>query len=278
MTVLLATLAAFAYGVSDFIGGLVSRRTSAWSMALVGQVASTLCTAGVALFRGGQPGGADFAWAVLAGVGQGLGTVFLYRGLAAGRMGVVAPISAVGAAVIPAVVGAATGERPSMWVWLGVISALPGIWLVSSEPPSEVPRGSLAEGVVDGVLAGAGFGVLFAALGQVPEGAGMWPVALAQLVSVAAVLVPAIALRADWVPRDRVVAWGLLAGPLGATAAVLFLLATQRGFLTVAGVITSLYPAATVVLATCILRERIHGLQLAGLVLCGTAIVLVAAG
>lgn len=92
MAVLLAGLAAVAYGLSDFIGGLVSRRVSPWAVAFVGQIASTICTAGIALFRNGSPTGADFAWAALAGVGQGLGTVFLYRGLATGRMGVVAPI------------------------------------------------------------------------------------------------------------------------------------------------------------------------------------------
>lgn len=278
MAVLLAGLAAIAYGLSDFIGGLVSRRVSPWAVAFVGQIASAVCTSGVALFRNGSPTVADFAWAALAGVGQGLGTVFLYRGLATGRMGVVAPISAVGAAVIPVVVGTATGERPTWFVWVGILAALPGIWLVSSEAPSEKPRGSLAEGVVDGILAGAGFGILFAALGQVPDDAGMWPVAVAQLVSIAAVLVPALLLRTAWQPRDRAVAWALLAGPLGAAAAVLFLLATQRGFLTVAGVITSLYPAATVLLAATVLRERIHSIQAVGLVLCGAAIVLVATG
>ncbi len=278
MAVLLATLAALAYGLSDFIGGIVARRTTAWSVAFVGQIASTLCTAGVALFVDGSPSGSDFAWAALAGVGGGLGTGFLYRGLATGRMGVVAPVSAVGAAVVPVVVGAATGERPSMLVWVGVVAALPGIWLVSSEPAGEDPTGSLAEGLVDGVLAGLGFGLLFAAIGQVPDGAGFWPLTLAQAVSVVAAVLLAMALRADWVPRERAVLWGAVAGPLGAAAAVLFLLATQQGYLAVSGVITSLYPAATVLLAATVLRERIHLVQALGLALCAGAITLVAAG
>jgi drug/metabolite transporter (DMT)-like permease len=278
MAVLLATVAALAYGLSDFVGGLVSRRTSAWSVAFLAQVASTVSTAGVALFRSGSPTGSDFAWAALAGVGGGLGTGFLYRGLATGRMGVVAPVSAVGAAVVPVAVGAANGERPSELVWLGVLAALPGIWLVSSAPPGEAPTGSFAEGLVDGVLAGLGFGLLFAAIGQVPAAAGMWPLALGQGVSILAAVALAVVLRADWIPRERAAMWGLLAGPLGAAAAVFFLLATQHGYLTVSGVIASLYPAATVVLAATALRERIHLLQGFGLALCGTAIALVAAG
>lgn len=278
MTVLLATLAAIAYGLSDFVGGLVSRRTSAWAVAVLAQVASTLATAAVAIFRPGDPAPADFMWAAVAGVATGVGTGFLYRGLSLGRMGVVAPVSAVGAALVPVAVGAATGERPSGLVWIGIVAALPGIWLVSAEPPSEEPTGSVAEGLLDGILAGLGFGILFAAVGQIPDSAGMWPLAWAQLCSIGAVVALAVGLRVAWVPRQRVALWGLLAGPLGASAAVLFLLATQHGLLTVAGVITSLYPAATVLLAATLLRERVHGAQAIGLALCAAAVGLVAAG
>ena len=109
-----------------------------------------------------------------------LGGAFLYRGLAAGRMGVVAPVSAVGAAILPVAVGVTTGERPELLVWLGIAAAVPGIWLVSREPGGD---GSLAAGLVDGVLAALGFGLLFAAIGQVPDGAGYWPLALAQVTS-----------------------------------------------------------------------------------------------
>ena len=278
MTVLLATLAAVAYGLSDFVGGLVARSTTPWAVAFLGQVAATLCTGVVATFRPGDPVASDFAWALLAGIGAGAGTGFLYRGLSLGRMGVVAPISAVGAALVPVAFGAVGGERPSTLVWIGIVSALPGIWLVSSEPTSEDARGSAAEGVLDGVLAGLGFGLMFAAVGQIPESSGMWPLAVAQLISIPAAVALAAALGAPWLPRERFAAWALIAGLLGASAAALFLLATQHGLLTVAGVITSLYPAATVLLAATVLRERIHGAQAIGLALCGAAVALVAAG
>src|SRR3954447_26167843 len=172
MAVLLALCSALAYGLSDFLGGFVSRRTSAWSVAVVGQSSSAACTALVALFVAGEATPADFGWAVLAGVGVGVGTGFLYRGFASGRMGVVAPVSAVGAALVPVLVGAVSGERLSLWVWLGVVAALPAIWLVSSAPSADARagRGALGAGLLDGALAGLGFGVLFAALGQVPAG------------------------------------------------------------------------------------------------------------
>ena len=283
MAVVLALVSALAYGLSDFVGGVVSRRTSAWPVAVVGQLSSTASTAVVAGLYPGAAQPVDFAWAVLAGLGSGMGTAFLYRGFASGRMSVVAPVSAVGAAVVPVLVGAVGGERPSLVVWAGILLALPGIWLVSSTPEPALenargPRVSVAEGVVDGILAGTGFGVLFAALGQVPDGAGLWPLAAAQAVSVPAVVALAVVLRAAWRPRGRTVWLALLAGPLGATATAAFLLASQRGYLTVAGVLASLYPASTVLLAAAVLHERIHRAQALGLVLCATAVALVAAG
>lgn len=288
--VLLAVVSAVAYGLSDFVGGLVSRRTSAWPVAVLGQTSSAVCTLAYALTGAGDPTGADLGWAVLAGVGSGVGTGFLYRGLASGRMGVVSPISAVGAAVVPVLAGAVAGERPTLVVWLGVGFALPGIWLVSSTPqddlanlddrpgPPGAPRESFAAGVLDGVASGLGFGLLFAALGQVPDSAGLMPLALAQAVSVPAVVVLALALGAAWVPHGRPVRWALLAGPLGATATAAFLAATHHGYLTVAGVLASLYPATTVLLAALVLRERVHRAQGLGLGLCALAVALVAAG
>jgi len=278
MAVLLALCSALAYGLSDFLGGILSRRTSAWSVAVVGQSSSAVCTSLVALLVAGHPAPASFGWGVVAGIGGGTGTGFLYRGFASGRMGVVAPVSAVGAALVPVLTGTVTGERPSTLMWLGILAALPGIWLVSSSPDAPGQRGSLAEGFVDGVLAGLGFGVLFAALGQVPDSAGWWPLAVCQVVSVPAVVTIAVLLRAPWLPRGRVVRLAVLTGPLGATATAAFLLASQHGFLTVAGILASLYPATTVLLAALVLHERIHRAQGVGLALCAVAVAFVGGG
>src|SRR3954454_20779595 len=281
MSVLLALGSALAYGLSDFLGGLLSRRTSAWSVAVVAQVSALVCTGAVACFVSGAPRQADLWWGALAGVASGVGTGFLYRGFASGRMSVVAPVSAVGAALVPALTGALSGERLSLLVWLGVGVALPAIWLVSS-PPSRGARQRtgtpVGAGLLDGVLAGLGFGVLFAAIGQVPQSAGWWPLTLSQAVSIPSVIALAVLLRASWRPRGRTVRLTLLAGPLGATATGLFLLATQQGFLTVAGVLPSLYPASTVLLAALLLHEKVHRAQGVGLGLCALAVALVAGG
>lgn len=282
MAIVLALFAAVAYGLSDFVGGLVARRVSPWSVAVVASLSATVCTAAAAALVPGTPSTTHLAWGALAGVAGGAGAGFLYRGLAAGRMGVVAPVSAVGAAVVPVVVGALAGERLSAMVWAGILLALPGIWLVSATgpelPAGGGPRESLAAGALDGVLAGLGFGILFAALGQVPEQAGLWPLVLAQAASLPSVVVLATVLGATWLPRRRVTWWALLAGPLGASAALAFLTATQTGYLTVAAVLASLYPATTVLLAALLLHEKVHRAQGVGLGLCAVAIVLVAGG
>lgn len=276
MTVLLALSGAAFYGLSDFVGGLSSRRTSAWAVALVASLSGAVLVLAAALALGGEPSAGDLAWGALAGVGNGFGTAFLYRGLAGGRMGVVAPISGVGAAVVPVAVGLATGERPGVLVWVGIAAALPGIWLVSREPGHRTSPGTA--GVLDGVLAGLGFGVLFAALGQIPDGAGLLPLALNQLIAGVLVIALATAARAPWLPRDRAAWTGVACGALGAAATGAFLLAAQRGDLSVAAILASLYPAFTIVLAATVLREHVHRSQAVGLVLCGIAVAFVAGG
>ena len=281
MGIVLALGAAVAYGLSDFIGGLASRRTTPWPVALLAGVGGLVGASALALAVPGDPTSADLLWGALSGLGSGAGSVFLYRGLATGRMGVVAPVSAVGAAVVPVVVGVATGERPSLLVTIGIVVALPAIWLVARSPDTPTDDGAdspVAAGLVDGLLAGVGFGLLFVALGQVPDGAGFWPLATAQVVGLVTITALATALRAPWLPTAVSELWGAVAGLVATTAVLMFLLATQADLLTVAAVLTSLYPAVTILLAALVLREHIYRTQGAGLVLCGLAVAFVAAG
>lgn len=274
MTVVLALIAAGLYGLSDFIGGVASRRTSVWPVGLLACVGATIGSVLIASFDHGDPTRGDLLLGLLAGVGSGTGTAFLYRGLAAGRMGVVAPVSAVGAVVIPLFVAVVSGERPAEIGWVGFVLALPGIWFVSREESS--PAGSGTDsGLLDGIVAGAGFGVLFAALGQVSDGSGYWPLVAAQLMSVVSLVGAAVLLGGDPLPRRRADLWGLVPGVLATLAVLFFILATREGLLSVAAVITSLYPAFTVILAIAVLRERIHRTQALGLVFCAASVVLV---
>lgn len=276
MAILLSLLAAASYGLADFVGGVTSKRVSPWSVALVAQLGGATLVFLLTLVVSGSPTGADLAWSVVGGLGNGFGTAFLYRGLSAGRMGVVAPVSGVGAALVPVAVGVVTGERPAALVWLGIVLALPGIWLVAREPATG--PGRLGAGLADGVLAGLGFGLLFAALAQIPAEAGFLPLALNQVVAGAVIVVVALALGSPWVPREPRALGGVVSGALGALATGAFLVATHSGYLTVTAVIASLYPAVTVMLAALVLREHVHRAQALGLGLCAVAVSLVAAG
>jgi uncharacterized membrane protein len=274
MAIVLSLLSAVAYGVSDFLGGIFAKRSSAWQIAVVGQSSSMVCSGVAALFVAGSPTTHDLVFGALAGLGGGFGAAFLYRGLSTARMSVVAPLSGVGAALLPVAVGLATGDRPSVTALVGVVLAFPAIALVSRVADDSPAHRS---GIGDGVLAGLGFGLLFTFLGQVGDGGGLYPLAISQVASVVAVVLTATVLRQAWLPRDRA-AWNAVwMGPLGAGAQGAFLLATQHGLLSVVSVISSLYPASTVLLAAVLLRERIQRWQAVGLVLAALAVGLVAA-
>jgi drug/metabolite transporter (DMT)-like permease len=272
----LALTAALAYGASDFVGGLGSRHNSPWGVVLIGQSAGAALMFACGLAAPGDSRATDFAWALLAGVGSATGCIFLYRGLARGRMGVVAPLSAVGAGLLPVLVGVGLGERLTGLTCLGVLVALPGIWLVSRESTASFAgsRGALA----DGAAAGAGFGVLFIALGQVSDNAGFMPLAANQLCGAALTVVVCAALGKDCRPRAGVLPWGGASGALGAVGTVTFLLSAHATDLGVAAVLASFYPAVTVLLASVGLGERLGAGQRLGIGICTLAVATLAIG
>jgi uncharacterized membrane protein len=234
-----------------------------------------LLAAGLAL--PGRPVAADFVWALLAGLGSAAGGIFLYRGLARGRMGLVAPISAVGAAALPVLAGVAFGERPGWLAWLGIFAALPGIWLVSRAPAAGGPTDARS-GFVDGAVAGLGFGILFIALAQISDDAGLLPLAANQVTGAVVASAAAAALRQVWHPSRDVLGWGSAAGLLGAAGTLGFMLATTATGLGISGVLASLYPAVTVLLAAGFLGERVAPGQRAGIGLCTLAVAAMALG
>jgi len=276
MGVVLALGAALAYGLSDFLGGLLSRRISPWTVALFVQFAGAIAVTVAATSFPADLTTADLGWGAASGIGSGLGTVFLYRGLGRGQMNVVAPLSALGAAVLPVVVGVVVGERPGALTWVGIGCALPAIWLVS-RADSEGAAVRAGAGVSDGLLAGAGFGLLFIALGQVPASAGLGPLVIGQWVAFLLVVVGArIAAAPIRSAGSQILATAAAVGVCAAAATVLYQLAARSQLVSVAAVLTSLYPALTVTLAAVFLHERVNRTQAWGLGLAVVAVVLVA--
>jgi drug/metabolite transporter (DMT)-like permease len=274
--VVLALIGAVSYGASDFIAGLMTRRAGSWSVVAVAQTAAVVCLLVVLPFLPGSLTARGFAWGALAGVGTTIGTLALYRGLAQARMNVVAPLSGVIAAMLPVVVGLATGERPSTPALIGIGVALAAIVLVSlSAAPEEAERPS---GVIEGLVAGAGFGLLFIALQRAGSSAGAWPVLASELVSVVAVVAIALVRHYPLVPGVKDLPGISAVGVLGAGATVLYLYATAHGLLSLVAVLISLYPAATVILAAVVLRERSTRVQVIGMLCAVVAVVLIARG
>ena len=281
--ILLAFSSALAYGAADFIGGAGSRRSSSWQVVLVGQIVGALVMVAAGLLLPGSPVASDFAWALLAGRRSATGSIFLFRGLARGRMGLVAPISAVGPAVLPVLVGAAVGERPGWLIWIVCSPPFPGIWMVSRDGASDPPVGGVDRAaarrgaLVDGVLAGAGFGSLFVALAQISYiAAGLLPLAANQLVGAYRRWLLLWGLKEPWRPNRGVVASGTVSGVLGALGTLAFMVAIGMTSLGIAGVLASLYPAITVLLAASLLGERIGNGQRTGIGVCTVAVAAIA--
>ncbi|MET0526626.1 MAG: EamA family transporter [Nocardioides sp.] len=272
MGAILGLAAALAYGVSDYVAGVASRRHHFLWVSLLGMVASVVGSGTAALVEGHRsPGTEALLWGALSGVGSAVGTLGLFRGYGRGEMAVAGPLSAVGAAAFPALVGAVLGERLPPIGLAGVLLAFPAIWLMSRAPSEETA--SARAGAVDGMISGAGFGLLFVALGQAGDGSGLWPVFAGAIVGLTLLAAATAVRRPPWSADVRWVAIILAAGVLSVTANVLYFLASHYSLLTVAAVLTSLYPGVTVAMGAVFLHERPDRLQKTGLALGALAVV-----
>jgi drug/metabolite transporter (DMT)-like permease len=276
VAVLLALASAVVYGMADFCGGLASRRATAFAVVAVSQAAGLLGLLLLLPWLGGDPTTADLAWGASAGVAGAAGLVLFYRALAVGVMSVVAPVTAVSAAAIPVVIGVGFGERLAWWAVVGIALALVAVVLVAAEDGLSSLRSARPATLVPALAAGAGFGLFFVLLDRTREAAELSPLVGARVVSVALVVVLAMGARQSLrVPRATLPVV-LLGGAGDMTANALFLIATQQGQLAITGVLASLYPVSTVVLAQIVLRERLVATQVAGLATVGAAVVLIA--
>ena len=200
----------------------------------------------------------------------------LYHALAIGRMGVISPVTAVLAAAIPAIAGVLHGEHPSTARLCGMAIALLAVVMISLSAEEDGTIELSTRGLKEAVVAGAFFGAFFIVLGFAPRQAGFYPLLFARISSCAVIALFALAARARILPRReaRTVIAG--AGALDMTANMLYVLTAHEGGVAVAAVLTSLYPASTVILAFAVLRERLRSWQTAGLLLAIAGVALIA--
>lgn len=278
MSGLLALAAAVSYGTADFFGGAAARRQTALAILLVSTPMGLLTMLAAAVLTGGQPTVAGLLWGAAAGTFGGAGVMLFYHALAVGPMSVVAPVSALTAALLPVVVALATGERPAPLVLLGVGLCLVAIALVSMEKRTTATLGTTRRGLLFAVVAGCGFGLFFVLVRHAGVGTGMWPLVAARGAGWAVAAVAAVT-TATKLPRGRVtLVMALCSGVLDAGGNALYLLASRAGDLAVAAVLTSLYPAVTVLLARLRYQETLRTVQKVGLAVAAVAVVLTAAG
>ena len=272
----LALAASVSWGLGDFLGGLTSRRLHVLTVLVVQQVFGLAAAATwVALAGDGFPGWTATAWAAAAGASGCLGIGALYRGMAIGAMGIVAPVSAVSAA-IPFVVGIGSGERPGALQIGGIVLALVGVAVASREPAER--GGGRAAGIGLALLAALGFGFYFVFADRAADESVPWAVATARGFSLLRALVVALAVGASLRPGRTFLPALVVVGLCDVGANMLFSLAVTRGYLSVVSVLSALYPVVTVALAAVVLHERVAPTQRLGVGGALAGVVLITAG
>jgi drug/metabolite transporter (DMT)-like permease len=273
--VLLGLGAAAVWGAGDFGGGLASRRTPVYGVVIVSQFTGGLLALGLALATGGTvPAGRDLLICAIAGGLGALGITMLYRGLALGRMGVVAPITGVLAAVIPVIAGFATEGVPGPLVLIGIGLAIVAVILVSRVEDEGGGRDGLREALIGGTAIGL-FGV---AIAQLSDGNLFGHLTLIRLSEGVVVAATIGGMRLSWRPPRDMLPRLMLVGVLDMTGNGLYLVAVQIGQLAIASVLSALYPVSTVILATVVLREPVTRDHAAGIGLAVLAIALIGLG
>ncbi len=267
----LALLTALSWGSGDYCGGMAARRSHFFQVLVQASCAGLALLLALALLRGASwPSRQDLAWALAAGTAGTLGLGALYRGLAVGRVAVVAPTTAVVGAMVPIAYGTfAQGLAPLQAA--GFLLGLLGIGLVSRPPASSAARGR--SGLDMAVAAGIGVGGFYVLIGQVDSDAILGSAVIAKAATLLLSLLLARSVRVTaFEGRTSIAVW---AGLLDATGNLLYLFARSLVRLDVAAVLSSMYPAVTVLLAGVLQGESIGRGQRIGVLFCILAITLI---
>jgi drug/metabolite transporter (DMT)-like permease len=272
--VVFALTSALVWGSGDFNGGLAARRSNHFQVVALASVSGIVVLTLLAVVRGEPlPNLKSSVWASLAGVSGALGIASLYRALSLGNTAVVAPTAAVIGAGLTVFFGMVFEGVPRMTQIVGFPVGIIGIWLLAKSPSRF--RHEVQGGLLLAFLAGVGFGGFFILIAQVEPGMIFTPLVITKIVSLC-VAVVVLFMQNVGLPRIGGNPIALIAGILDAGGSVFYLLANQFTRLDVAAVLSSMYPASTVILASLILKEKISGVQWAGVALCLFAVGLIA--
>lgn len=294
LAVLLALAAAAGYGGSDYAAGLAARQASVVRVTVLAEVTSAALLLCVIPFISSQgPSLSSVLWGAGAGVSGVAGAMALYLGFRHAAFSVASSVSAVASAAFSVLAGMALGEQPGTVSLVGIALALPAIVGVSAparraavppQGPGEIAparpaaTGRHATGVGLGLAAGAGFGLFFIGLNEAGSGTDLWPVVVSQVAAMVTVVCVAAATRDLRLPPAGARRLSVLTGAIGAGGTAMFFLATHHGLLAVTAVITSLYPAGTILLARALSGERLTAVRIIGLSLAAVSVALIAAG
>jgi drug/metabolite transporter (DMT)-like permease len=264
---------AAAWGAGDFFGGLAAKRTGVYAVVIGSQLFGVCALIAAALVLGdGRPSAPNLAWGAVAGLSGVVGLLALYRALATGRMGLAAPVSGVLSAAIPVLIAASLEGFPGWLKISGFAVAAVGVWLVARDDDF---TGNRARDLALPILAGVGFGAFITIIARATGSAVLWPLVAARCASLTALILFATTAGVERFPsRDRL-GVVILSGLGDAAGNAFLVLAARTGRLDVAAVLSSLYPASTVLLARVVLQERVSRAQFAGLLAILSAIVII---
>ena len=282
MIELLALGSAVFYGAADFYGGLTARRANTIATVVVTQfVGLVLLLAVLPFLPAAVVSPRDWLWGIGAGLSGGVGVALLYRALAVGTMAVVAPVTAVCAAIIPVLFAFAMGERLRLLTIAGIALALVAIALVSQQPAVPDPDGNrkptrgLPPGLWLAILSGVAVGIFFLSLARTSSAAGMWPLIVARLTSITLFGLIAVTTGRTLRMSAPAATTAIAGGALDMVANALFMIAARVGPLSIVVTLASLYPAATVILARVVLGERLSVVQGLGIACALVAVVII---
>jgi drug/metabolite transporter (DMT)-like permease len=265
--------AVLAWGTSDFLGGYATRRANAFLFTVVVNLGGLLLVATLASATHAPfPSARSAAWVLAGGISGGAALAIFYRALSSGRMGLTAPVAAVLGAAIPAVVSMFTEGLPGRIPLVGFALAATGLWLIT-----RTEDGGKPEGIGLAVLAGIGFASFYLCIHKAGDASALWIASLTRAggLIITSLIVLLVGKFRDISPAG--VRWGVLTGCIDSLGTILFVYASQTGRLDEAVVISSLYPAVTVLLARLFLKEHFTRWKFVGLLAALAAVPMIAA-